>query len=136
MSFWTLFNVSFRTQYSKIVLPNMKLELSWNWKKTAVLTYRSSPPTSPETYPKGEHNASIQNWRQKFKVAFHLDNFILDTTITSFESLYCQKNQVLLFFSSKSTFPFLYKQKMNWKPVVYKVKLAFTAIFHQLVWLS
>ena len=61
--------VSFRTQYSKsvlpnmmpCVLPNMKLELSWNWKKSAVLTLISSPPTSSKTYPypKGEHNGAI-----------------------------------------------------------------------------
>ena len=43
------------------VLPNMKLELSWNWKKSAVLTLISSPPTSSKTYPypKGEHNGAV-----------------------------------------------------------------------------
>ena len=50
--------MSFRTQYSKSVLPNIKWELSWNWKKTSshirVLLSKSHYP-----YPKGDHNGAV-----------------------------------------------------------------------------
>ena len=62
----------------------MKLESSWNWKKNAVLTLRSSPPTSSETYPyqKGEHNgAEGAGWSK----AKNLDN-ILELTLKAIEA--------------------------------------------------